>query len=154
MSEHWSKETDSGRTHMLGEGLEVWRSSDPNLDPNIVYFVRVCSFTFEFGNLSQLEVCLQFYRQKTHPSSSVPGWRKCGGDHWEMQRWFEKLPLKFQNNHCRPRIVKALEKALADFGQDSRYPSKRSTTIAIPPHPTGSTSENPAVGRPRVRPWP
>src|SRR5512147_1920445 len=119
MSKHWSETYDPNkhRNHMWGKGLEVERSKHQKLDPDLVYFVRVCSFTFEFQNLSQLEACLELYSQKTRPSSRIPEgelW-KYGGNHSEMHIWFERFPMMLSDNHCRPNVVKALEKALTHF---------------------------------------
>lgn len=119
MSKHWSEKYDAHkhRNHMWGEGLEVERSEDQKSAPDAVYFVQVCSFTIEFHNLSQSEVCSEFYSRKIRPSSCIPEselW-KYGGDHREVRRWFEKLPMKLSDNHRRPKVVKALKKALIDF---------------------------------------
>jgi hypothetical protein len=40
---------------------------------------------------------------------------KCGGDHGEMQGWFEKLPKSLVSNKQRPKIIKAFEKVIKDF---------------------------------------
>jgi hypothetical protein len=119
MSKHWVENYDwtKHQNRMYGPGLDVDRSRDQKLDPYRVYFVEVCSFTFEFHSLDQLRSCLDYYMQKVHPSTRIPG-KDLGsysGDHWETQRWYEKLPMKLLNNHCRPKVVKALERALSDF---------------------------------------
>jgi hypothetical protein len=77
-----------------------------------VYFVRVCSFTFEFQSMEQIEGCLEYYSRKTHPSSRL---RIGAADPWEMQRWFERLPMYLLEEPKRQRVVKALVEALKIF---------------------------------------
>ena len=119
MSKHWAEEYDwtKHRNRMWGDGLCVSRSKAPTIVPDLVYFVRVCSFTFEFHSIPQIEACLAFYRQKIHPTSRIP-WEQMiewGGDNEEVQRWFDRLPMQLQDNHRRPKVVKALENALENF---------------------------------------
>lgn len=84
----------------------------PTLLQRQVYFVRVCSFTFEFHSIQQLQTCLDFYDQKIQPSSR----RDIGAaDHWECERWFERLPLYLREEPKRQRVVKALREALKKF---------------------------------------
>jgi len=87
-------------------------SRDPKLDPDPAYFVCVAGFTFEFWSVSQIEAALDFYRAKTHPSSRMPTW----GEHDVTQRWYERLPMYLQENSKREKVVKALERALKEFG--------------------------------------
>jgi hypothetical protein len=60
---------------------------------------------------------LQFYEQKIVPSSREPESvrRLRGGDHWEAERWFEKLPLFLREEPKRLKVVKALRDALEMF---------------------------------------
>lgn len=37
-----------------------------NFVPKWVYFVRVCSFTFEFHSVAHINECFQYYSRKTH----------------------------------------------------------------------------------------
>ena len=87
-----------------------------SLADRAVWFVRVCSFTFEFQTAEQLEACLAYYGQKIHPSSRVP--EVYFGDHWEAQRWFERLPMYLLEEPKRKRVVAALEKALKQWRED------------------------------------
>jgi hypothetical protein len=73
--------------------------------------VLVCSFTFEFWSIEQIECALKFYRDKIHPSSRMPTW----GEHDVTQRWYERLPLYLQKNGKREKVVKALVRALHEF---------------------------------------
>ena len=90
------------------EGVELyWRAK--TLEPHDVMFVRVAGFTFEFQSIEQINACLAFYTKKVHPSSRLS---INGGDHWEFQRWFERLPLYLQEEPKRKKVVAALEEAL------------------------------------------
>jgi hypothetical protein len=83
----------------------------PTLIPYYVYFVNVCSFTFEFHSIEEIETCLEYYSKKIHPSSRV---HIDGGDSWEFQRWFEKLPMYLLEEPKRQKVVKALKEALVN----------------------------------------
>lgn len=103
--------------HMWGEGCAEETSPDPTLAPRWVYFVNVCSFTFEFHSFAQIEACLRYYSQKVRPSTRIP-WEDLpnyGGDHSEAQRWFERLPQWLLKEPKRVKVVKALERALDEF---------------------------------------
>ena len=85
-----------------------------------VWYVRVCSFTFEFQTIEQLEACLAYYQQKIRPSSRIPRERlpDYGGDSGECQRWFERLPMYLLEEPKRKKVVAALEKALKEWQED------------------------------------
>ena len=76
-----------------------------------VYFVAVCSFTFEFHSLEQVRTCLDYFRGKIHPSSMEPGVTQ---EHY-WQPWQQRLPLRLFEEAKRKRVVHALERALSDF---------------------------------------
>jgi hypothetical protein len=92
-----------------------------SLIPREVIVVRVASFTFRFKTIEQLQECIEYYQQKTRPSSRVRGktiaaqlgedWRKRRG--WEVERWFERLPMYLLEEPKRQRVLKALSKALS-----------------------------------------
>src|SRR5687768_15081680 len=93
MAKIWSEPFDEvrHRDHMLGvpsSTREQHRA--PTLLPRQVYFVRVSGFTFEFHSVEQLRACLAFYARKIQPSSRQ---HIGAADHWECERWFERLPL-------------------------------------------------------------
>lgn len=113
MSKHWKEKTDfethvdyMSTTHIQGLSIE----SSPERG-EWVYFVRECSFTFQFVSLKQLEKAKEYFSQKIHPST-----RKFnnGYEHY-WQLWFERLPAGLIGGTKRERILKALEKALIDF---------------------------------------
>ena len=85
-----------------------------------VIVVRVASFTFRFGSIQQCGECLHYYDKKIHPSSQVAAteiaadigedWRTQRG--WEVERWFERLPMYLLEEPKRQKVLKALSKAL------------------------------------------
>jgi hypothetical protein len=92
-----------------------------NLIPQHVIVVQVASFTFRFGTIKQLRECIEYYKQKTHPSSRIAAstiaeelgqdWREQRG--WEVERWFERLPMYLLEEPKRQKVLKALSEALA-----------------------------------------
>ena len=93
-------------------------SQTRGLVPYKVCLVAVCGFEFIFHSVMQLELCLEYYRRDHHPSSRLPVESgNYGGDHWETQRWFEKLPNYLLEKGKRPRVVSALEQALVEYQQ-------------------------------------
>ena len=91
-----------------------------SLLPRHVIVVRVASFTFRFGTVEQLRECIKYYEQKTHPSSRIAtktlaadlgkDWRELRG--WEVERWFERLPMYLLEEPKRHKVLKALSQAL------------------------------------------
>ncbi len=110
----WPPPHPTSTTHMPGFPLPPILPA--SLVPREVWFVRVCSFTFEFQTMEQLEACLAYYKQKIHPTSRVP--EEHFGDHWEAQRWFERLPMYLLEEPKRMKVVAALEKGLHEWQQD------------------------------------
>jgi hypothetical protein len=95
------------------QGFRVPPTLPASLAPREVWHVRVCSFTFEFKTVEQLEACLAYYNQSIHPSSRTPWYRlgDYGGDNGECQMWFERLPMYLLEEPKRKRVVAPLEKA-------------------------------------------
>lgn len=85
--------------------------------PREVWYVRVCSFTFVFHTLEQLQACLDYYGQKTHRSSRIPAaeLHNYGGDSGECQRWFDRLPMYLLEEPKRRKVVAALQAALSQW---------------------------------------
>ena len=115
MAQIWS-ETFDKRKHQ-NQMLEVKSSTDdhdraPTLLQRQVYFVRVCSFTFQFHSIQQIQACLDYYARKIQPSSRLD---IGSADTWECLRWFERLPLFLREEPKRQRVVKALTAALEQF---------------------------------------
>jgi hypothetical protein len=92
-----------------------------NLAPRNLIVVRVASFAFRFESADRLRACLKYYEQKTRPSSRIAAgalaaelgedWRQLRG--WEVERWFERLPMYLLEEPKRQKVIKALSKALA-----------------------------------------
>ena len=91
------------------------------LAPREVILVQVASFTFRFTTTKQLRDCIEYYERKTHPSSRMsakaiaadigPDWREWRS--WEVERWFERLPMYLLEEPKRQKVLKALHKTLA-----------------------------------------
>lgn len=115
MAQIWSEAFDWTKHRDKMDGIDSSAADQfraPTLIQRKVYFVRVCSFTFEFHSLQQIQTCLGFYERKIQPSS------RCeigAADHWECERWFERLPLFLREESKRQRVVKALRDALKKF---------------------------------------
>ena len=105
MSRHWQEQ-----------------SGGDKLRPRMTFFVEVCGFTFRFSSPAQILEALTFYRRKTHPTSRLPdpawvrleaqrdpaGYRQSidaflSAEHGVMQRWWEQIPVYFQENGKRER---------------------------------------------------
>lgn len=92
-----------------------------NLASREVILVQVASFTFRFDTPKQLRECIEYYEQKIHPSSRIPAkaiaanlgpdWRELRG--WDVERWFERLPMYLLEEPRRQKVLKALHKTLA-----------------------------------------
>jgi hypothetical protein len=96
------------------------RADNPRLLPHDDIMVRVASFTFRFATVEQLRDSLAYYNEKTHASSLIPekkivkelgqDWRAQRS--WEIERWYERLPMYLLEEPKRRKVVKALSKAL------------------------------------------
>jgi hypothetical protein len=103
------------------------RSLPHTLVPRERWFVRVCSFTFVFHSITQLEACLNYYKPKTRPSSRILGEDlfDYGGDHGERQRWFERLPMYLLEEPKRKKVVAALRQAFRRWTADEEQTVRR-----------------------------
>lgn len=122
MARHWTEPFDPTRHRGHMEFLPPRQIGPPSLGPRLVLFVAVCDFAFEFHSLDQLHACLKFYSQKHPPSAR----RNIGGaDHWELERWFERLPLYLREEPKRIQVVAALQRALDDISPQPNVASSR-----------------------------
>jgi hypothetical protein len=97
------------------------RGQSKKLIPRNIFVVKVASFTFRFEAVEHLLKTKEYYERKTHPSSRIAAktlaadlgedWREQRG--WEVERWFECLPMYLLEEPKRQKVVKALDKALA-----------------------------------------
>jgi hypothetical protein len=95
-------------------------AQNPTLMPRQDIMVRVVSFTFRFVSIEHLRDCLAYFQKKMHPTSRVPAkqlaaelgedWRAQRS--WEVERWFERLPMYLLEEPKRQKVVRALAKAL------------------------------------------
>ncbi len=91
-----------------------------SLVPRHTIEVRVASFAFRFETAEQLRECIKYYARKTRPSSRVASkelaadlgedWRALRG--WDVERWFERLPMYLLEEPKRQKVLKALSKTL------------------------------------------
>jgi hypothetical protein len=100
---------------------DLFRAGDKPLRPKDIIVIRVASFVFKFESIGQLKKCIEFFERKIHPSSRIPAkklaadlgedWRELRG--WDVERWFERLPMFLLEEPKRQKVLKALQKALA-----------------------------------------
>jgi hypothetical protein len=91
-----------------------------SLLPRHVILFRVASFAFRFETIERLRECVNYYEKRTHPSSRIAtrklkaefgkDWRELRG--WDVERWFERLPMYLLEEPKRQKVLKALSKAL------------------------------------------
>jgi len=121
--ETWVSSTSKGAADWSADALATIQAhkENPTLLRHESVFVHVCSFTFRFETLPQLERVIAYYEQKIPPSSIIPTneLSAYGGDHGEVQRWYERLPLFLREEPKRQKVIKALHDARAYF-DDSR----------------------------------
>jgi hypothetical protein len=91
----------------------VGHATDPHrsLRPHWIYFAEVAGFTFVFMSLDQVRECLGYFERRLHPSSRVD---IGAADHWEMQRWYDRIPGHLKSDRDRPNVVRALKALLSD----------------------------------------
>jgi len=92
-----------------------------NLIKQELICVNVCSFTFRFVTKEEIADYIEYYERTTHPSSRIPAktiaadigpdWRELRS--WEVERWFERLPMHLLEEPKRQKVLKALHKTLA-----------------------------------------
>jgi hypothetical protein len=120
MAQIWAELYDCAKhqDRMLGvPGIPSRGPVPQSLETHRVYFVRVCSFTFEFHSIQQIRECLAFFSRKVRPSSRASLAGLCPGfEHWEAQRWFDRLPMRLLEERRRVPIAQALSQALERFG--------------------------------------
>jgi hypothetical protein len=115
----WKKTVDHwGRTFMPGIGK--LRRSPHDFRQQDVWYVRVCSFTFEFTHPDQVDTCLEYYSQKIRPTSRIPAsdLHLYGGDSGEVQRWFDRLPMYLLEEPKRQKVVQALTQAKLEWANE------------------------------------
>lgn len=86
-----------------------------------VYYVAVCGFTFAFFSLDMIREYLDFFSRKVVPSSRFSGASRfssgAAASVGDDQTRFERLPVWLREEPKRQKVVKALERALKEFGE-------------------------------------
>lgn len=83
-----------------------------------VIVVEEGKYRLEFLSLKQLDVAIEYFAKKDGGPTRL---NTSGGDHWEFQPWHCRLPAGINNKHHRPRILHALESAMALYGKTGAY---------------------------------
>ena len=98
------------RTVTQGKWL---RRVDP-LVPTETYFVEVCGFTFQFDSVAQIRRYHAYFSQTKRERERIPSQSNgmFNGDHGERHTPFSRLPAKLLTRSNRPKVVKALAKAI------------------------------------------
>ncbi|TDK66381.1 hypothetical protein [Sapientia aquatica] len=97
------------------EQYQRYKRSD-GLIPYKVCLVDVCGFQFIFHSILQMQLCLEYYSTELQPSSRLPVYTEnLGGDHYETQRWYEKLPGKLLEKSKRAKVIGALKRAIDEY---------------------------------------
>ncbi len=83
-------------------------------DPEWIYYVEVCGFTFAFFSIEMIRAYLDYYSQKVLPSRirNTPH-----GNSRLRQDVFTRLPLYLREEPKRLKVIKALQKALQEFSE-------------------------------------
>lgn len=118
MSKHWKEEADPEvhRDYMStyqvqGNPVKVTNK----LVEQYVYFVRECSFTFQFTNLDQLDEMIDYLSKKVHPSTRAD---HVVIEHW-WHSWQERLPSGLLKGKNREKILKAMDRAREEFRKEN-----------------------------------
>jgi hypothetical protein len=118
----WKELFDPGRHQDRMDSFKhIGHAADPHrsIREHWVYFAEVSGFTFEFMSLDQVRECLAYFEQRLHPSSRVD---IGSAEHWEVQRWYERIPGQLKSDRDRPEVVRTLSALLKD---GERCPTRR-----------------------------
>jgi hypothetical protein len=107
----------------LMDGIGRQNRSEHDFRPCDVWQVKVCSFTFSFTAMEQLDACLDYFSKKIHPSSRINGSQFGGADHWELQRWFERLPKYLLEEPKRLKVIRGLTSAKRKWQEETQRAS-------------------------------
>ena len=92
-------------------GIPIKKSRD-NLIPKWVYLATVDNFTFQFANLDQIKAAKVYFEKKVHPSTRNK--RHPPYEHY-WHPWYCKLPKGITKKSKRQKVLKALERMLAQW---------------------------------------
>jgi hypothetical protein len=120
MARFWKERYSREKAERLGihdfEGSVVVGPTDAKW----IYYVEVSRFTFAFFSLPMIKEYLDFYLRKILPSSRFYGASPysvgAAASVGDGQSKFERLPQRLRKEPRRQQVVKALERALLQFG--------------------------------------
>ncbi|MEM8777337.1 MAG: hypothetical protein AAGF26_00405 [Cyanobacteria bacterium P01_G01_bin.49] len=113
MARHW-RETAPFPSHKLQFGALLGLPQTQG-KIELIYFIEVCGFTFEFYSLEQIANAIAWFEQKVHPSTRLKDEPMLRSEHDVVQRWHERLPASIKKGSKRSRVAKALRNALAAY---------------------------------------
>jgi hypothetical protein len=136
MARMWKEKRSSGRAYRKNSAAFEQTLKKSMENPELIQLedirVHVSSFTFRFESVEHIRECLAYYQKKTHPSSRVSSkqlaselgedWRSQRS--WEVERWFERLPMYLLEGPKREKVVKALSKAVR-LAESGKLPSRQ-----------------------------
>lgn len=116
MSKIWREIADPAKhrdfmSNTVEGGVPIAKARN-NLIEKWVYFVEVNGFIFQFANISQVEVCKNYFEQKIHPSTK--GDNHIPHEHY-WHPWYSKLPKGTMKTKTRLKVIKALDKCLSQW---------------------------------------
>jgi len=118
MARIWKEKLDPERHRDYMQALErrdspraIPQPPSDNLVVKWVYFVHVCSFTFQFHSLEDIQKCLDYFSKKPIPPTGSSG--NPFEPYW--RGWKERLPIWLKEEPKRKKVVKALQRALEEF---------------------------------------
>ena len=115
MPKYWTEKLDIEQWRIAHGGKE--RTYNGQIIDNLVcpvsYCVRVCGFTFKFSCIEEIQEYIEYFSEKTHDSTRVK--ETYLFDHYDAQTKFTRLPMQLKSNQKRPKVLKALRRALDEF---------------------------------------
>lgn len=123
MARFWKEAYSYEKAEQLGiRDFESSRVVGPE-NAEWIYYVEVCRFTFAFFSLEMIREYLDFYSRKVLPTSrfwdASPFSRGPAASVGDGQTRFERLPLRLRKEPNRHKVVKALQRALIEFGREA-----------------------------------
>ncbi|MEM6784468.1 MAG: hypothetical protein AAF624_12125 [Bacteroidota bacterium] len=121
MAKHWKEPYTLEAAQALGIHDFEGRAVLGDAHTRWIYCVRVCSFTFGFFSLDELDRYHAFFSRRTLPSSMIEGPFSSGpaASVGDGQSVFERLPGRLRARRNRETVHKALARARNDFARGS-----------------------------------
>ncbi|EAQ66705.1 hypothetical protein MED121_12295 [Marinomonas sp. MED121] len=115
MPKYWTEKLniEKWRIQHGGKIRELDGKLIDNLVCPIIYCVEVCKFTFRFSSKEEIIEYIDYFSSKNHSSTRI--FFNRNDDHYDAQTKFTRLPAGLNSNHNRPKVLKALEKAIVEF---------------------------------------